>query len=65
MLDMAQVLELQSDGRHLMYHMLEEPHLLIMDEPLSGLDARAQQELEELFGQLKGTGVGIRRLPLR
>ncbi|KON83839.1 hypothetical protein AF331_16920 [Rossellomorea marisflavi] len=43
----------------IMQAMLEEPHLLIMDEPLSGLDARAQQELEELFGQLKGTGVGI------
>lgn len=43
----------------IMQAMLEEPHLLIMDEPLSGLDAPAQQELEELFGQLKGTGVGI------
>ncbi len=43
----------------IMQAMLEKPHLLIMDEPMSGLDARAQQELEELFGKLKGTGVGI------
>ncbi|MDO5091960.1 MAG: ATP-binding cassette domain-containing protein [Propionibacteriaceae bacterium] len=36
-----------------------EPDLLIMDEPLAGLDTDTQARLTELFGSLRSSGVGL------
>lgn len=43
----------------IMQAMLEETHLLILDEPLSGLDPRAQNELENTLLSLKENGYSI------
>lgn len=43
----------------IMQAMLEETHLLILDEPLSGLDSRAQNELEKILLSLKEKGYSI------
>lgn len=43
----------------IMQAMLEETDLLIMDEPLSGLDLKAQTELEELLISLKERNISI------
>jgi ABC-2 type transport system ATP-binding protein len=39
--------------------LLNEPELLILDEPLSGIDPIGRQELLELFRALAGQGVGL------
>ncbi|GIP33278.1 ATP-binding cassette domain-containing protein [Paenibacillus sp. J2TS4] len=38
---------------------LEKPELLLMDEPLSGLDEESEKDLLELFLQLKAQGVTL------
>lgn len=38
---------------------LQKPDLLILDEPLSGLDSQAQEELVKIIGELKQEGAGI------
>lgn len=43
----------------IMQAMLEETDLLIMDEPLSGLDPKAQTELEELLMSLKERNISV------
>jgi ABC-2 type transport system ATP-binding protein len=43
----------------IMQAMLEETDLLIMDEPLSGLDPKAQTELEELLFSLKERNISV------
>ncbi|WP_046176464.1 ABC transporter ATP-binding protein [Domibacillus indicus] len=43
----------------IMQAMLEETDMLILDEPLSGLDPGAQQEVEGLLVDLKGKGLSI------
>lgn len=43
----------------IMQAMLEETDLLIMDEPLSGLDLKAQTELEELLISLKERNICV------
>lgn len=43
----------------IMQAMLEETDLLIMDEPLSGLDPKAQTDLEELLFSLKERNISI------
>lgn len=43
----------------IMQAMLEETDLLILDEPLSGLDLKAQAELEELLITLKDRNISI------
>lgn len=43
----------------IMQAMLEESDLLIMDEPLSGLDLKAQNDLEELLISLKKSNISI------
>lgn len=43
----------------IMQALLEEIDLLIMDEPLSGLDPRAQTELEDLLMYLKKSDISI------
>lgn len=43
----------------IMQAMLEETHLLILDEPLSGLDPRAQNDLEKTLLTLKENGYSI------
>lgn len=43
----------------IMQAMLEEPDLLIMDEPLSGLDQKAQADLERLLMSLKERNISI------
>jgi ABC-2 type transport system ATP-binding protein len=43
----------------IMQAMLEETDLLIMDEPLSGLDPNAQTEMEELLITLKERGINV------
>lgn len=43
----------------IMQAMLEETHLLILDEPLSGLDPRAQNDLENILLSLKENGYSI------
>ena len=43
----------------IMQAMLEETELLIMDEPLSGLDLKAQTELVELLISLKERNISI------
>ncbi len=43
----------------IMQAMLEETHLLILDEPLSGLDPRAQIDLEQILLSLKEKGYSI------
>ncbi|WP_397538949.1 ABC transporter ATP-binding protein [Rummeliibacillus pycnus] len=43
----------------IMQAMLEETDLLIMDEPLSGLDLKAQIELEELLISLKERNISV------
>ena len=35
---------------------MEEPKLLILDEPLNGLDKRGAAEMRELIGQLRDEG---------
>jgi ABC-type multidrug transport system ATPase subunit len=44
---------------NLMQALLGEPELLLLDEPLSGLDFRTQDELENLLLQLKEKGMAI------
>ncbi|SDY14599.1 ABC-type multidrug transport system, ATPase component [Evansella caseinilytica] len=39
--------------------LLNDPEILLMDEPLSGLDADSQKDLEELLKALKNTGITI------
>ncbi|MFJ8261105.1 ABC transporter ATP-binding protein [Rummeliibacillus sp. NPDC094406] len=43
----------------IMQAMLEETDLLIMDEPLSGLDLKSQSEMEELLISLKERNISI------
>lgn len=43
----------------IMQAMLEETDLLIMDEPLSGLDPKAQTEMEELLISLKERNISV------
>ncbi|WP_342512462.1 ABC transporter ATP-binding protein [Sporosarcina sp. FSL K6-1522] len=43
----------------IMQAMLEKPNLLILDEPLSGLDPKAQADLEAILLQLKERGLGV------
>ncbi len=43
----------------IMQAMLEDTDLLILDEPLSGLDPKAQSDLEETLSVLKSKGLGI------
>lgn len=43
----------------IMQAMLEESDLLILDEPLSGLDLKAQNDLEELLMSLKKRNISI------
>lgn len=43
----------------IMQAMLEETDLLILDEPLSGLDPRAQSDVEETLSILKENGLSI------
>ncbi|HWI48780.1 MAG TPA: ABC transporter ATP-binding protein [Rummeliibacillus sp.] len=43
----------------IMQAMLEETDLLIMDEPLSGLDLKAQSEMEELLVSLKERNISV------
>ncbi|QDQ02009.1 ABC transporter ATP-binding protein [Lysinibacillus fusiformis] len=43
----------------IMQAMLEETDLLILDEPLSGLDAKAQSDLEDTLASLKDNGLSI------
>lgn len=43
----------------IMQAMLEERNLLILDEPLSGLDAKAQSDLEDTLASLKDNGLSI------
>jgi len=43
----------------IMQAMLEETDILILDEPLSGLDPKAQAELEELLIALKNRNISI------
>ncbi|MGD6964394.1 ABC transporter ATP-binding protein [Fictibacillus phosphorivorans] len=43
----------------IMQAMLEETDLLIMDEPLSGLDPNAQTDFEELLISLKGSSISV------
>lgn len=43
----------------IMQAMLKETNLLILDEPLSGLDPRAQKEVEDALLRLKEQGVSI------
>jgi len=43
----------------IMQAMLEETDLLIMDEPLSGLDPKAQRDLEELLISLKRRKISV------
>ncbi|MGE7930283.1 ABC transporter ATP-binding protein [Lysinibacillus xylanilyticus] len=43
----------------IMQAMLEDTDLLILDEPLSGLDPKAQSDLEETLSILKGKGLSI------
>ncbi len=38
---------------------MEEPKLLILDEPMNGLDRQGAEEIRELFLKLKGEGVTI------
>src|SRR5690606_2412239 len=38
---------------------LEEPELLIMDQPFTGLDVQARAQLAELLGNLKANGLSI------
>ena len=38
---------------------LQKPNLLILDEPLSGLDSEAQEELVKIIGELKQQGTTI------
>ena len=42
-----------------MQAMLEDTDLLILDEPLSGLDPKAQSDLEEILSILKNKGLSI------
>jgi len=44
---------------NLMQAMLEEPELLLLDEPLSGLDDRTREELSESLEALKAKGIAI------
>jgi len=44
---------------NLMQALLEEPELLLLDEPLSGLDDRTREELTEALAGLKGKGISI------
>lgn len=43
----------------IMQAMLEETDLLILDEPLSGLDPKAQSDLEDTLASLKDNGLSI------
>ncbi|OXS75544.1 ABC transporter ATP-binding protein [Lysinibacillus sp. KCTC 33748] len=43
----------------IMQAMLEDTDLLILDEPLSGLDPKAQSDLEETLSILKAKGISI------
>lgn len=43
----------------IMQAMLEDTDLLILDEPLSGLDPKAQSDLEEILSILKNKGLSI------
>ena len=42
-----------------MQAMLEETDLLIMDEPLSGLDAKAQNDFEQILTRVRSKGLSI------
>jgi len=44
---------------NLMQALLPEPELLLLDEPLSGLDASTQAELASLLTRLKAEGIAI------
>nr|WP_306220800.1 ABC transporter ATP-binding protein [Cohnella sp. WQ 127256] len=44
---------------NIMQALLEQPDLLLLDEPLSGLDIQIQDELIHILSQLKGEGVTI------
>ncbi|MGE7985582.1 ABC transporter ATP-binding protein [Lysinibacillus fusiformis] len=43
----------------IMQAMLEETDLLIMDEPLSGLDAKAQNDFEQILATVRDQGLSI------
>lgn len=43
----------------IMQALLTDVHLLILDEPLSGLDPNSQQELEHILLSLKHQGISI------
>lgn len=43
----------------IMQAMLEQPSLLLMDEPFSGLDVNAQEDLVRILGELKSGGTGL------
>lgn len=38
---------------------LHEPNLLLLDEPMNGLDPQGMREFREMIQQLKGQGVGV------
>ena len=42
-----------------MQALLTDVHLLILDEPLSGLDPNSQQELEHILLSLKQQGISV------
>ena len=44
---------------NMMQALLSSSKLLLLDEPLSGLDARAQLEVERIFTKLKERGMTI------
>jgi ABC-2 type transport system ATP-binding protein len=44
---------------NVMQALLPEPELLLLDEPLSGLDAKTQDELSALMVQLKAEGIAL------
>ncbi|WP_372634062.1 ATP-binding cassette domain-containing protein [Cohnella sp.] len=44
---------------NLMQALLEEPELLLLDEPLSGLDAQTRAELTDILHRLKEQGMAI------
>ncbi len=43
----------------IMQAMLEQPSLLLMDEPFSGLDVNAQEDLVRILRELKSGGTGL------
>lgn len=61
-LDSQRIMELSKGNIQkvgLIQAILQKPNLLILDEPLSGLDSESQDELVEIIGELKQQGTTI------